>query len=53
LRRYLLGLACAGVQTLLSGFASIYFEMVLKCKAGVAAAAAEAGAYPRPLFRST
>ena len=35
---YLLGLACAGVQTLLSGFASIYFEMVLKRKAGAAAA---------------
>lgn len=29
---YLVGIACAMAQTLLSGFASIYFEMVLKRK---------------------
>jgi multidrug transporter EmrE-like cation transporter len=27
---YLFGVACAGVQTMLSGFGSIYFELVLK-----------------------
>jgi UDP-sugar transporter A1/2/3 len=29
---YLLGVACAGAQTVLSGFGSIYFELVLKQK---------------------
>ena len=39
---YLFGVACAGAQTMLSGFGSIYFELVLKRGVGPRDAATEA-----------
>ena len=41
---YLFGVACAGAQTMLSGFGSVYFELVLKRGVGPRDSAMEASA---------